>query len=68
MAEGLAQVLFPQYFAVCCRRVKCYASAERHGLDPQAYLTSILANIATTPLSQLDQFLPDVWKAELGKQ
>ena len=38
------------------------ASAERHGLDPQAYLTSVLANIAQTPITQLDQFLPDVWK------
>ena len=40
------------------------ASAERHGLDPQAYLTSVLAKIATTPISQLDQFLPDVWKRD----
>jgi transposase len=40
------------------------ASAERHGLDPQAYLTSVLANIATTPITQLDQFLPDVWKRD----
>lgn len=40
------------------------ASAERHGVDPQAYLTSILAKIATTPLSQLNQFLPDAWKAD----
>jgi hypothetical protein len=39
------------------------ASAERHALDPQAYLTSILAQIATTPISQLEQFLPDRWKA-----
>jgi len=40
------------------------ASAERHGLDPQAYLRSLLAKIGRTPLSELDQFLPDVWKAE----
>jgi transposase len=38
------------------------ASAERHALDPQAYLTSILSQIATTPISQLEQFLPDRWK------
>lgn len=37
-------------------------SALRHGLDPEAYLRSVLARIATTPISQLDQFLPDVWK------
>jgi transposase len=40
------------------------ASAERHGLDPQAYLTSVLAKIAATPVSDLEQFLPDVWKRE----
>lgn len=40
------------------------ASAERHGLDPQAYLTGVLANIAQTPITQLDQFLPDVWRAD----
>ena len=39
------------------------ASAERHGVDPQRYLTSVLAKIATTPVGELDQFLPDVWKA-----
>lgn len=40
------------------------ASAERHGLDPQKYLTSVLAKIGQTKLSELEQFLPDVWKAE----
>jgi transposase len=40
------------------------ASAERHGVDPQRYLTSILAKIGQTPLSELVQFLPEVWKAE----
>ena len=40
------------------------ASAERHGVDPQAYLTSVLARISDTKLSDLDQFLPDVWKAD----
>jgi transposase len=40
------------------------ASAERHGLDPQAYLRSVLAKVGSTPMSELDQFLPDVWKAE----
>jgi hypothetical protein len=40
------------------------ASAQRHGLNPQAYLTSVLSQIATTPMSQLDQFLPDHWKAD----
>jgi len=44
------------------------ASAERHGVDPQAYLTSVLAKISDTKLSDLDQFLPDVWKADLLAQ
>lgn len=39
------------------------ASAERHGLDPQAYLRSMLAKIGSTSLSELGQFLPDLWKA-----
>jgi transposase len=38
------------------------ASAERHGLDPQRYLTSVLAKLPSTPAAELDQFLPDVWK------
>jgi len=40
------------------------AGARRHGLDPQKYLTSVLAKIGQTPLSDLDQFLPDVWKRD----
>ena len=40
------------------------AGAERHGLDLQRYLTSVLAKIGQTPLSELEQFLPDVWKAD----
>lgn len=40
------------------------ASAERHGVDPQKYLTSVLAKIGQTKLSEVDQFLPDQWKAE----
>jgi len=40
------------------------ASAERHGLDPQRYLTSVLAKIGQTPMSELRQFLPDAWKAQ----
>jgi transposase len=38
------------------------ASAERHGLDPQRYLTSVLAKIGTTPSEDLGEFLPDRWK------
>ncbi len=40
------------------------ASCERHGVDPQRYLTSVLAKIGTTPSEELVQFLPDVCKAD----
>jgi hypothetical protein len=40
------------------------ASAERHAIDPQRYLTSVLAKIGQTPSNELQQFLPDVWKKE----
>ena len=40
------------------------ASCERHALDPQTYLTSVLAKIGTTPAEDLDQFLPDVWRRD----
>lgn len=40
------------------------ASCERHRIDPQRYLTSVLAKIGTTPITELDQFLPDVWGRE----
>jgi len=41
------------------------ASAKLHGLDPQDYLRHVLTHIAQTPLSELEQFLPDVYKARL---
>jgi transposase len=37
------------------------ASCERHHIDPQRYLTSLLAKIGSTPAEELVQFLPDVW-------
>lgn len=40
------------------------ASADRHGIDPQRYLTSLLAKLPTTPTAELSQFLPDIWKAD----
>lgn len=38
------------------------ASAQRHELDPQRYLTSLFARLPSTPESQLPQLLPDRWK------
>lgn len=52
---------FGQHHAVLWSLI---ASAEAHGIDPQRYLTSVLAKIASTPLSELKQFLPDVWRAK----
>ena len=40
------------------------ASCERHAVDPQRYLTSVLAKIGTTTADDLGQFLPDVWKTD----
>lgn len=44
------------------------ASAERHGVDPQRYLTSVLAKIPITPASKLEPFLPDTWKAASDRE
>jgi transposase len=41
------------------------ASAQQHGLDPEAYLRGVLARLASTLMSQIDQFLPDHWKAAM---
>ncbi len=40
------------------------SSAQRHGLDPQKYLMSVLSKIGQTHMSDLDRFLPDKCKAE----
>jgi len=40
------------------------ASSERHAVDPQRYLTSVLAKIGQTPREELGQFLPDAWKRD----
>ena len=40
------------------------ASCERHQVDPQRYLTSVLAKIGQTPAANLGQFLPDTWSKE----
>lgn len=41
------------------------ASAQQHELDVQLYLRSVLAHLPATPSSQLERFLPDVWKRDL---
>lgn len=41
-------------------------SAKLHKLNPFIYLKDVLERIADTPISELEQFLPDVWKREHG--
>jgi len=38
------------------------STCQRHSIDPERYLTQLLANLPSTPISQLDQWLPDAWK------
>jgi len=38
------------------------STCRRHGIDPQLYLTQLLTNLPATPMSALDQWLPDQWK------
>jgi transposase len=67
VALGRKNWLFAGHDVAAQRAATLYslvASAERHGVDPQRYLTSVLAQIAATPGSQLEQFLPGVWKGE----
>jgi transposase len=40
------------------------ASAQRHEIDVQFYLRSVLAWLPVTPASQIDHFLPDIWKRD----
>ncbi len=67
IAIGRKNWLFAGHDASAANHARLWsliASAERHGLDPQAYLTSVLAKIGQTPAAELNQFLPDVWKRE----
>jgi transposase len=39
------------------------STCRRHEIDPQQYLTQLMTNLPGTPISQLDKWLPDQWKA-----
>jgi hypothetical protein len=41
------------------------ASAQRHDLDVQLYLRSVLAYLPALPPDELQSYLPDVWKRDL---
>jgi transposase len=45
----------------CAILTTLIASAQRHGIDPQAYLTGVLARTPAMPVSQLEKLLPDAW-------
>jgi transposase len=65
VAIGRKNWLFAGHDAAALNHARLWsliASAERHGIDPQRYLTSVLAKIGQTSASDLDQFLPDVWQ------
>jgi transposase len=39
------------------------STCRRHEIDPQRYLTQLLTNLPDTPMSELDRWLPDQWRA-----
>jgi transposase len=66
VAIGRKNWLFAGHDAAATNHARLWsliASAERHDIDPQHYLTSVLAKIGQTQAGELEQFLPDVWKA-----
>jgi transposase len=38
------------------------STCRRHEINPQAYLTQLLASLPDTPISRVDDWLPDHWK------
>jgi transposase len=40
------------------------STCRRHEINPQIYFMQLLTNLPTTPLSQLDRWLPDQWKPQ----
>jgi hypothetical protein len=49
------------------KRAACFytilETAKMSGVNPQAYLTDILARIADHPINKIDALLPWCWKA-----
>jgi transposase len=44
------------------------STCRRHGVNPQAYLTQLLANLPDTPVGDVEQWLPDEWKKRMASQ
>ena len=38
------------------------STCRRHDVDPQLYLTQLLVNLPSAPISELSAWLPDQWK------
>lgn len=38
------------------------STCRRHNVNPQVYLTQLLANLPDTPVSRIDAWLPDQWQ------
>lgn len=38
------------------------STCQRHGINPQAYLTQLPTNLLDTPNSRIDDWLPNDWK------
>ena len=41
------------------RAMRAAARDDKHGIDPQRYRTQLLTNLAVTPISQIERWLPD---------
>jgi transposase len=41
------------------------STCRRHNIDPQRYLTQLLTNLPATPISQLEQRMPDQWNRRI---
>jgi transposase len=64
IAIGRKNWLFAGHDIAAQRTATLYsliASAERHGIDPQAYLRGVLARMPSMPVSQLEKLLPERW-------
>jgi hypothetical protein len=44
------------------------STCRRHDIDPQRYITQLLINLPTLPISQLPRWLPDQWKIDHAAQ
>jgi transposase len=44
------------------------STCQRHRINPELYLTQLLVNLPSTPISQLDAWLPDRWIARQEAQ